>query len=172
MGLQYEVEALTRARDQKMVRFLGITGHYDPAVLVKGLQRFPFDCVLMALNPADRHRLSFIDTLLPLATTQQLGIIAMKIPARGPLLRADGIATIRPALHYVQSLPISTVIVGCDTVAQLEENIAITREFRPMDTHEMRRLETIAAGYEPDGAWFKKRETPLASLSSDDQNTE
>jgi uncharacterized protein len=166
------IEALTRARDQKMVRFLGITGHYDPAVLVTGLERFPFDCVLVALNPADRHRLSFIDTLLPVAVKQQLGIIAMKIPARGRLLRPDGISAMRPALHYVQSLPISTVIVGCDTVEQLEENVAITREFAPMDRGEMRRLETLAASYEAEGAWFKKREAAAAALWPDDQNTD
>ena len=47
------IEALVKARDQKMVRFLGITGHYDPAVLYKALERFDFDTILMALNPAD-----------------------------------------------------------------------------------------------------------------------
>jgi uncharacterized protein len=164
------IEALTRARDQKMVRFLGISGHYDPRVLLRGLEQFSFDCVLVALNPADRHRLSFIDTVLPVATRQQLGVIAMKIPARGRLLRPGGIATMRPALHYVQSLPISTVIIGCDTVEQLEENVAITRAFTPMPAAEMHRLETLAASYEPEGAWFKKPETPAANRWPDDQN--
>lgn len=166
------IEALVRARDEKMVRFLGITGHYDPAVLVKGIERFDFDTVLVALNPADRHRLSFIDELLPVANRKQMGIIGMKIPARGRLFRADGVSSMAQAMRYVLTLPISTVIVGCDTVAQLEENVAIARAFTPMPEAEMRRLETLAAAYEPEGAWFKKRETPAVGAPLDDQNTQ
>jgi aryl-alcohol dehydrogenase-like predicted oxidoreductase len=166
------IEALVRARDEKMVRFLGITGHYDPAVLVRGIERFDFDTVLVALNPADRHRLSFIDGLLPVANRKRLGIVGMKIPARGRLLRADGVSSMAEAMRYVLTLPISTVIVGCDTVAQLEENVAIARAFTPMPEAEMRRLEALAAAYEPEGAWFKKRDTPAAGEPPDDQNTE
>jgi aryl-alcohol dehydrogenase-like predicted oxidoreductase len=166
------IEALTQARDQKMVRFLGITGHYDPAVLARGLKRFPFDTLLVALNPADTHRLSFISDLLPLANEQKLGIIGMKIPARGRLLRPDGVSSMRQAMHYVLSLPISTVIVGCDTVAQLEENVKLAREFAPMPTTEMRRLEALTASYEPEGAWFKKRDQVAGRPLGDDQNTE
>lgn len=166
------IEAMQTARDQKMVRFLGITGHYDPAVLSRGLGRFPFDTILMALNPADRSRLSFIDTLLPLARSKEMGIIAMKIPARGRLLRPDGISSMRQAMHYVLSQPVSTVIVGCDTVAQLEENVAIAKAFAPLDQTEMKRLESLAATYEPEGAWFKKREGAAPAPPADDQNTD
>jgi hypothetical protein len=173
-GKDGAIEALTRARDQKMVRFLGITGHFDPAILAKGLERFPFDCLLVALNPADRHRLSFIDDLLPLANKQQLGIIGMKIPARGRLLRADGISSMRQTMHYTLSLPISTVIVGCDTVAQLEENVAIAREFTPMPDGEMRRLEALTVSYAAEATWFKRPAAPPAAalFHHDDQNTD
>jgi hypothetical protein len=61
------LEALTKARDERMVRFLGITGHFDPGPLMEGIRRFPFDTVLMALNAADRHQHSFAEALLPLA---------------------------------------------------------------------------------------------------------
>ena len=126
------VEALRQARDQKMVRFLGITGHYDPDVLARAIARFPFDTVLMAVNPADRHRLSFIERLLPLATEKGMGVIGMKIPARGRIFKDGAITSIRPPLRYVLSLPISTAIIGCDNVEQLEENIAVARAFSPM----------------------------------------
>ncbi len=68
------IEALQRARDQKMVRFLGITGHADPDVLVDGISRFDFDTILMALNPADRHYRPFVERLLPLANRKQMGV--------------------------------------------------------------------------------------------------
>ena len=47
----------------------------------------------------------------------------------------------REALHYTLTLPVSTVIVGCDTIAQLEQNVALTRDFRPLDRAQMAAIE-------------------------------
>ena len=144
------IHAFEKARDQKVVRFLGITGHANPHVLADGLHRFKFDTILMAVNAADRHYLSFIDHLMPIALEQQLGIIGMKIPSRGRMLASwtpppldqqpqfergatrPGTLTMKEALEYTMSLPVSTVIVGCDNVAQLEENVAIAKAFTPL----------------------------------------
>lgn len=80
------IEALTAAREQRLVRFLGVSGHADPDVLIAMLERFPFDTILLALNAADRHRRPFAERLLPLAVERRMGIIGMKIPARSRLL--------------------------------------------------------------------------------------
>ena len=80
------MEALSRAREQKMVRFLGITGHHRPEALMEAIRRFPFDTLLMALNAADAHSHSFAAALLPFALERQMGIIAMKVPGRGRIL--------------------------------------------------------------------------------------
>ena len=170
-GKDGAIEALLKARDQKMVRFLGITGHYDPDVLIKAISRFEFDTVLLALNAADRHRFPFQTELLPLATRKKMGVIGMKIPARDRLLRPDGVATMKDAMSYVLTLPVSTVIVGCKTVEQLEENIAIAKSFTPLPAAEMARLEGLAASYVADGAWFRKPPTPGAPVEND-QNTD
>jgi aryl-alcohol dehydrogenase-like predicted oxidoreductase len=150
------LEALLQARDEGTVRFLGITGHWDPHVLVEGLRRYDFDTILMALNAADRHVDSFIETLLPVAVDKGIGIIGMKIPARGRLFRPGGVTRMRDAMDYVLTLPVSTVIVGCDTVAQLEENIAIAREFTPLSPDAMHALEEATSGYAEDAAFFRK----------------
>ena len=151
------IEALQEAREQKMVRFLGVTGHADPAVLIEMLNRFPFDTLLLALNAADPHHLSFKEKLLPMAIEKQMGIIGMKIPARGRILASwtppppdtqreweraaqPGKLVMREALYYVLSLPVSTVIIGCDNVAQLEENIQLARNFTPLNESQMAEL--------------------------------
>ena len=162
------LEAMLQARDQKMIRNIGITGHFDPAVLARALDLFPFDTVLMALNPADKHRLSFIEGLLPLANQKKMGIIAMKIPARGRMFREGGITSIKDPMRYVLTLPVSTVIIGCDTVAQLEENIQVAKTFSPMTQAEMARLEGLTASYESEAAFFKKK--PAGSLEPDYEN--
>ncbi len=155
-GKDGALEAMHRARDQKVVRFLGITGHYDPDLLIEGLRRFAFDTVLMALNAADSHHLPFTKELLPLANAKRMGVIAMKIPARGRLFRAGGITTMRDAMRYTLTHPVSTVIVGCDTLAQLEENVVIAKSFEPLSPSEMTRLEGLTAGYHAEAAFFKR----------------
>src|SRR6195952_4316535 len=80
------MEALIEMQDQKVVRYLGVTGHYRPDALMDAVNRHPFDCILMALNAADTHIHSFTERLLPLVVEKQMGIIGMKVPSRGRLL--------------------------------------------------------------------------------------
>jgi aryl-alcohol dehydrogenase-like predicted oxidoreductase len=150
-------KAMEKARDQKLVRFFGITGHYDPLVLKRGIEGYPFDTILMALNAADRHRSSFIDQLLPVAVEKKMGIIGMKIPARGRLLRDDGVRSMKDAMRYVLSLPVSTVIVGITKLDELEENVRIAREFAPLAAKDMQALEALAKPYAEDAMFFKAR---------------
>ena len=171
LGKGGAIEAMLKARDEKMVRFLGITGHYDPDVLARALERFPFDTILMAVNLADRHRLSFIDRLLPVANRKGMGVIGMKIPARGRMFKEGGITSMKDAMHYVLSQPVSTVIIGCDTVEQLEENVRLAVTFKPMTSAEMARLESLTASYEPEAAWFKSGGQGFTRPGDDDQDT-
>jgi aryl-alcohol dehydrogenase-like predicted oxidoreductase len=161
------MEALRQAQEQKMVRYLGVTGHFRPEPLMEALRRHPFDTILMALNAADRHHFSFMDQLLPLAVEKQMGIIGMKVPGRSRLLASwtpppleqqrhswegaviattPGPLTMREALYYSLSHPVSTVIIGCDSIAQLEENVTLAREFTPLSEHQM---TSLAARAEP-----------------------
>jgi predicted aldo/keto reductase-like oxidoreductase len=149
------IKALEKARDEGTVRFLGITGHYDPFVLKKAIQEYPFDTVLMSLNAADKHNKSFMDNLLPVAVERKMGIIGMKIPARGRIFRHDGITSMEPAMRYVLTLPVSTIIVGISTMQELEEDIGYARKFRPMTEQEMRRTEELTKPYYAEATWFQ-----------------
>ena len=162
------MEALRQAHEQKIVRYLGITGHFRPEPLLEGIRRFPFDAILMALNAADRYHYSFLDPLLTTAVEKRMGIIGMKIPARGRLLsswtppdlerqkhswegggviaKTPGTLQMREAMYYALSHPVSTVIIGCDTLQQLEENVTLARGFTPLSEPQM---AAIAAKAEP-----------------------
>lgn len=135
------IKAMEKARDEKVVRFLGITGHADPAPMKELVDRYPFDAVLMALNAADKHYDPFIEKLLPTAVEKQMGIIGMKIPARDRIFSHGGIITMQEAMSYTMSLPVSTIIVGIDKIPELEENIRIAREFEPLTADEMLAIE-------------------------------
>jgi predicted aldo/keto reductase-like oxidoreductase len=150
------LEALVRAREEGRVRFLGLTGHHDPAILVEAMRRFAFDTVLVALNAADVHRLSFIRTILPEAVSREMGVIGMKVCAQGRLL-GDGGITMDDAMGYVLSLPgVSTIIVGCETPREVEDNVRIARKFETFDDERMRTLETRTAAQAAAFTYYKK----------------
>ncbi len=165
------IEALTQARDEGIVRFLGITGHADPAVLLDGINRFEFDTILMALNPADPYHLPFATELLPAANQKQMGIIAMKIPARSRVFREDGLTSMKDSMSWVLTHPVSTAIVGCDTVAQLEENVQIATEFETLPASELERISKLTEHYAMDAAFFKSGAAGFGRRG-DDQDTE
>jgi predicted aldo/keto reductase-like oxidoreductase len=135
------MKALIKAQEEKTVRFLGITGHADPDPMKEMVDRYSFDAVLMPLNAADRHYNSYIEKLLPTAVGKEMGIIGMKIPARDRIFDHGGILTMKEAMRYSMSLPISTIIVGIDNLTELEENIQIAREFEPLTADEMLAIE-------------------------------
>ena len=154
------LEALLEAREDGRVRFLGLTGHHDPFVLAEAMQRFDFDTVLVALNAADRYRLSFAETVLPEAAARGIGVIAMKVYGGGRLVGASGLPAAE-ALGYALSLPgVSIAIVGCSTPAEVEENVRIAREFAQFDNARMRELEGRTAG-RADAFTAYKRATPI-----------
>jgi aryl-alcohol dehydrogenase-like predicted oxidoreductase len=138
------LEALIEARAAGRVRFLGLTGHHDPEILLEAMRRFDFDTVLVALNVADIHRLSFARTVLVEAVQRGMGVIGMKVYAAGALFRGQGREAFSPheAMGYVLSLPgVSTVVIGCSSPAEVDTNAEIARAFQPYDEAEMRTLE-------------------------------
>ncbi len=161
------LEAMIKAREEKMVRFLGITGHFDPDVLIEGLNRFPFDAILMALNAADPHMLPFQEKLLPLAVQKKMAIIAMKVPARGLLFNRPGGLTMKQALDYVFSKPISTAIIGCENIKQIEENVRIASEFKQLSAEELTRIENQTAPYAAAASTWKKGAVPPKKAHND-----
>jgi len=149
------LKAFEEARDQGIVRFLGITGHHSPTPVKELIDRYPFDTVLLALNAADKYYRSFIEGLLPTAVEKEMGIIGMKIPAKGRIFDNNGIITMKEAMSYTLSLPISTTIIGIREVAELEKNIQIAKEFVQLSADEMLAIEKKAEPYYKELMFFK-----------------
>jgi predicted aldo/keto reductase-like oxidoreductase len=153
------IKALEKAKSEGIVRCVGITGHYEPLVLLEAIKRYPFDTLLLALNAADVHYLSFKNYLLPEAQKRGIATIGMKVATRGRILsdwtpppleeQTDarsrtslrGTISIQEALSYNMSLPVSTTIIGVDSIEQLEENVKIASGFSPLSPEEMAQIE-------------------------------
>jgi uncharacterized protein len=167
------IKAMIRAKEEGMVRTIGITGHYEPLVLLDAIKRFPFDLILLAVNAADVHYLSFKNYLLPEVQRQGLAIVGMKVATRGRMLSTwtppplneqperlatprPGTINIREALTYNMSLPVSTTIIGVDNVAQIEENVAIASGFSPLSEDEMKEIEFKTLPIVRQGLYFRR----------------
>jgi aryl-alcohol dehydrogenase-like predicted oxidoreductase len=149
------LKAMIKARDEKMIRFIGFSGHEGPDVLNALNERFPFDNVLVAINAADKHHDPFIEKFLPNAVKNEMGIVGMKIPARDRIFANGGIITMKEAMDYVLTLPVSTVIIGLDKIAELEENIRIAKEFKPLTADQMLAIEEKTKPHYRDLLFFK-----------------
>jgi uncharacterized protein len=175
------MEALLDMQQQKVVRYLGITGHYRPDSLMECIRRHNFDTVLMAMSAADPHHYSFNEALLPLAVERQMGIIGMKIPGRGRLLSSwtpepvevqkhmwegmviaptSGTLTMREAMYYTLSRPVSTIIIGCDNIPQLEQNVQFAREFTPLTEKQQAELVAKAEPVSKPSLFFRFYDRP------------
>jgi predicted aldo/keto reductase-like oxidoreductase len=149
------IEAFVEAREKGQVRFIGITGHHDPSIIKKCIERFDFDTVLMPVNPAEVVYRSFIDEVLPLANAKGMGIIGMKVYLKGFPLRLTWFNSLEPFFRFALSHPITTAVIGCDDIKQLEENVASARSFTPMDGMEMDGLIDSLTPYAREFMYYK-----------------
>lgn len=121
------LEAAIQAREEGFVKNISISCHTDPQILVEALKRFPFDSALIAVSGLDHFMFSFVEEFLPVANSKGIATIGMKVLGLGSLTHE-----VERSLRYAFSLPVSTVIVGMETMEQLEQNLAIAENFSPM----------------------------------------
>ena len=121
------IHAMIQARDEGLVRYVSISGHSDPQVQIEALRRFPFDSVLIAVSVLDHFIYSFAEEFLPVANAKGVATIGMKIFGLGALKHVYD-----RALRYTLGLPVSTTIVGCSTMEELEKDLEVAENFVPL----------------------------------------
>ncbi|HEX8465993.1 MAG TPA: aldo/keto reductase [Abditibacterium sp.] len=152
------IKALEKAKAEKMVRFGGVSGHHRTDVLAQWLRRYDFDMVLTVVNAVDRHNPdSFIEKVLPVARARNIGVVAMKIPAYGQLLRPEKGVGMREAFAYSLSQPgVASGIIACDSIAMLEENVAAARAFAAFDKNAQVAIEAKTASYWQEASFYRR----------------
>jgi predicted aldo/keto reductase-like oxidoreductase len=139
------LEALTRAKQQGKVRFVGFNGHKHPAIILEMLNRgYAFDVVQMPLNPLDPGFRSFENNVLPVANQRGIAVLGMKSMGGSGETISKGAFTPSEALSYAMSLPVATTISGIDSMQVLDQNLAILRDFKPLSTDQMQTLRDHA----------------------------
>ena len=146
------LEAAVAAREAGKIRYIGFTGHKDPAVHLRMLEiaekhGFHFDTVQMPINVMDAHFRSFEKQVLPVALKQGIGVLAMKTFGDNFILSSETVKPIE-ALHYGLSQPVSVVITGIDTMPILEQALEAAKTFKPLTQAQIKEIlgrTTVAA---------------------------
>jgi len=125
------LETAEQAKKEGKIRFIGITSHYGPEVLLTAIQRYPFDVAQMPINVVDPHFMSFRRTVVDEAVKRGVGVIAMKPLGRGNIVSLQ-VATAREAFAWVWSQPVSVAVAGCEWLEPLNYNVALAQTFKPM----------------------------------------
>lgn len=136
-------QAFEKLRDEGVIRNIGVTGH-SSKVLADALEDYPYDTALITLNAAEQvmDDPGHLDRFFRVAQEREVGVIAMKVVARGALSKKG--LEIRELLPYVLSHPVSTAIIGITDMAHLEENVRVAREFEQLSEEEMAEIREHA----------------------------
>lgn len=152
--------ALQKLRDQKVTRFVGVTGHDSAEMLVRAIQMYEFDTLLTTLNPVSRRR-PYREDLVKVANDKRMGVVGMKVMGGGngclvignpykKVLRSYHDQTSQQVaaqrlIRYTLGLPVSAAVIGVASVDQLKDNISVVKRAMPMDAAERDELEKYVA---------------------------
>jgi aryl-alcohol dehydrogenase-like predicted oxidoreductase len=150
------LSAVLQLKQQKVVRFVGITGHNDGMAMAEALSRHDFDTVLMALNaaqsanPIAQRKMepipAFEQSALPVALQKNMGILSMKVMGQGMIVGSGpGRASPAELLQFNLSQPVASVVIGCEQMARLEENVHAALAFTPISESTKQKLQEKVA---------------------------
>lgn len=137
------MEAFAAAKEAGKCRFIGFTSCRDPEMHVEMLKHAGiFDTALMPLHVADslfsdQPQMCFEKTALPAACESGVGIFGIKVFGNAFLLRTYSVSD---CLRYTLSLPITAAPLGFCTIGQLEDDVRIAQNFRPLEPEEKNAL--------------------------------
>ncbi|MBL7972994.1 MAG: aldo/keto reductase [Prolixibacteraceae bacterium] len=152
------LDELLKAKEEGKIRYLGFTGHQNPFAHTRMLERTEgtdiFDAVLMPVNVLDQTYFSFTRNVMPKALDRNMGILAIKSLADGrffakkeqggswstddPLI--PNYLSIKEAMHFVWSLPVSVLISGNENATFMREKIALARSFTKLTDEQVSAL--------------------------------
>ncbi len=143
VGRDGALRAFEKLHDEGVIRYKGITGH-SPRIMLEGLNRYDYDCVLISVNPANVNMEHAEDMIQFFSATleRDVGVIGMKVVGRGEVLNRG--LTMKQAFDYTLSFPMATAVIGITELWQLDENVKWACEFEQLSEEQRVELEHIA----------------------------
>jgi len=140
------LEAFLEAKSADKVRFIGVTGHHDPAILTKAVEAWPVDAVMMPVNPVEGLLGGFLTSTLPAAKKKGMAVIAMKVLGASHYIHPQLNTTPEELIRYALSYEITVAIVGCSTAEEVKPLAEVGRKEEPLGEKER---SDLAKRFEP-----------------------
>lgn len=156
------LKALLRAREEGLLKQIGVTVHTHPRYVLAALERFAFELILMPINPIDPQHHSFIRSVLPVARAKKIDVIAMKVYAGGRLVGPNRSETIRvtpeECLRYALSQPgVTLAVPGLRSRQEAEVALGAVTGFEPLSTERLAAIEKKTGTHEKKRSeWYKE----------------
>ncbi len=133
LGQGGALEALVEARERGLIRHIGCTSHRSQT-LIKALQHFDFEIILVPMNIVEREPLK---ELLPLCERKGVGVTIMK-----PV--ATGLLPARLALKWLLNQDIDTAVPGAATIEEIQTDAEVGQLRKlSINADEERRIERL-----------------------------
>lgn len=171
------LDEMLKAKQEGKIKYLGFTGHQNPFAHTRMLEQTKesdiFDTVLMPVNVLDQVYFSFTQNVLPEALDRNMGVLSIKSLADGRFFASKEQAnwtsddpiipnylSIKEAMHFVWSLPVTVLISGNEKATFMREKIALARSFAKLSEDErmvlVEKVKDIALSGSVE--YFKKKE--------------
>jgi aryl-alcohol dehydrogenase-like predicted oxidoreductase len=131
------LEAFHQAKADGKARFIGVTGHHDPAILTRAVQEWPVDAVMMPVNPVEAVLGGFLDTTLTAAREKGIAVIAMKVLGASHFLAPQAGISAEVLIRFALSQPVTVAIVGCSTPEHVRALASAGANSQPLSSEEM-----------------------------------
>jgi len=151
------LRAFTEAKEQGLVRAIGVSGHHAPSAIVTALERCPFEVALIPVNAADiHHPRPFATTVLPFARERGIGVIAMKVPAYGRLFSSGALDGMEQAFGFALSQPgVSCATIAAADAEQLAANVQVAANFQQLDEEALATIAQRTAGLWRESTFYR-----------------
>jgi aryl-alcohol dehydrogenase-like predicted oxidoreductase len=139
------LNAFIKAREQGVVKHIGVTGHHDPKILETCVRNWPLDSVLLPANPAESNLGGFLDLVVQQARDRNIAVIGMKCLGGRNYVQADSGLTAEKLIRYALfGTGMDLIIVGCSTPGHVRDLVRAAQQ-GPLSDHVRAELESMFA---------------------------
>ncbi len=141
------LEAFIEAKEQGLIRAIGVTGHHDPYILTRAVKEWPVDAVLLPVNPVEGNIGGFLTDTLPATHKKGIAIIAMKVLGASHYILPKLDVSPELLIRYALSFDITLPIIGCSTLGEVRTLASLGKKLTPLSKKERESLESIFKPY-------------------------
>ena len=134
------LEAFLEAKDRGLVRHIGVTGHHDPQILTRAVEKWPVDAVLMPVNPVEEIIGGFLTHTLAAARKKEIAVIGMKVLGGKHYIAKDAGITAELLIRFALSCGISLAVAGCSSPDEVREMALAGRHQAPLTSAEKKEI--------------------------------